>query len=229
MDPGLLTHLWNGATGSTAPGVMPLNNTSPAPAPTPTPTMPQGFPSFPGFPTNAGHRFGFPAPAPTPAPAPQPVPPATAPAPTPAPMDQTGALNNFANSGGMQFLLQQGQNAISGQNAAGGVLNSGATGKALEQYGQGLASQYLNQYMDQLFKLSNLGLGSASAISGSGGVGQSQSQNSGNSGSQSIGTGTSSSTGTSQGGSTSFGSTDSSGSSKKGLVPDLASFASVPH
>ena|SRR5690242_11972183 len=81
---------------------------------------------------------------------------------------QTGALTNFANSGGMQFLEDQGQKMVTSSKAAQGLLKSGSYGTALEKYGQGLASTYLNQYMDDLLKFSNLGLGSAGVLAATG-------------------------------------------------------------
>lgn len=91
---------------------------------------------------------------------------------------QTSGLENWANSGGMDFLMNQGQRAITSSKAASGLLKSGSYGTALEKYGQGLASTYLNQYMDNLFKYSNLGLGAGSLVANAGqyskGTGQTQ-------------------------------------------------------
>lgn len=81
---------------------------------------------------------------------------------------QTSALNNYANSGGMQFLMEQGQKAITSSKAASGLLNSGSYGTALEKYGQGLASTYLNDYMKNLLGYSQLGIGAAGALAGAG-------------------------------------------------------------
>jgi hypothetical protein len=81
---------------------------------------------------------------------------------------QTSALENYSNSGGMKFLMDQGQRAITSSKAASGLLNSGSYGTALEKYGQGLASTYLNQYMDNLNKYSNLGLGAGQLVTGAG-------------------------------------------------------------
>lgn len=81
---------------------------------------------------------------------------------------QVDALTNWSNSGGMQFLRDQGNNQIDSNQSAKGLLKSGSTLKALEKYGQGLGSTYLNQYMDNLFKFSNLGLGAGNLISGAG-------------------------------------------------------------
>jgi len=82
--------------------------------------------------------------------------------------NQTDALNNFANSGGMQFLMDQGQKAVTSSKAAQGLLKSGSYGTALEKYGQGLASTYLNQYMSNLKDFAGIGLGSAGVLSDAG-------------------------------------------------------------
>lgn len=81
---------------------------------------------------------------------------------------QTDALNNFANSGGMQFLEGEGQKMVTSSKAAQGLLKSGSYGTALEKYGQGLASTYLNQYMQNLMDYSRLGLGSAGVLAETG-------------------------------------------------------------
>jgi hypothetical protein len=81
---------------------------------------------------------------------------------------QTEGLENFANSGGMNFLMDQGRRAITSSKAASGLLKSGSYGTALTKYGQGLGSTYLNQYMDHLFNLSKLGLGAGGLIAQTG-------------------------------------------------------------
>jgi len=81
---------------------------------------------------------------------------------------QSDAFNNYRDSTGYNFQLDQGSKAITGNNAAKGILNSGSTAKALTSYGQNLASQSMNDYLSQLFNLGNLGLGAGSLISGAG-------------------------------------------------------------
>jgi len=58
---------------------------------------------------------------------------------------------------GYQFQLQQGNEAVQRNLAASGLLQSGAAGKALEQYGQGVASNYATQYVNGLQSLAGLG------------------------------------------------------------------------
>lgn len=66
------------------------------------------------------------------------------------------AYQNYLKSTGYNFQLQQGSNAITGNAAAKGMLNSGATGKALTTYGQNLASTTFNNYLGQMTNLANL-------------------------------------------------------------------------
>jgi len=85
--------------------------------------------------------------------------------------DPTGAntgLNNYLNSAGYNFTLDQGSKAITGNAAARGLLGSGATAKALTSYGQGLGQQYFNNYLAQLAGLSSQGLNAGNSIVGAG-------------------------------------------------------------
>lgn len=59
----------------------------------------------------------------------------------------------FLNSPDYQFALQQGQQAVDRSAAARGLLNSGNTLAAAQQYGQGLASQQLGNYRNSLMGL----------------------------------------------------------------------------
>lgn len=69
-----------------------------------------------------------------------------------------GALTNYLqNQPGYQFQFGQGQQALERSAAARGLLTSGATGKALTRYGQGFASNYLQNYIGNLQGLAGLG------------------------------------------------------------------------
>lgn len=74
------------------------------------------------------------------------------------------AFNNYLNSTGYQFQLNQGQQAVTTNNASKGLLNSGATIKALARYGQGLGGQYFQSYLNNLQGLSQGGLNAGAAI-----------------------------------------------------------------
>lgn len=77
---------------------------------------------------------------------------------------QGQAFNNYKNSTGYQSTLDAGSQAITNNNAAHGFLQSGATGKALSNYGQQTNQQYYQNYMQQLLGLGNLGLGAGSLL-----------------------------------------------------------------
>lgn len=79
-----------------------------------------------------------------------------------------GGPGGFADSGGMKFLLDQGTNQVNSNFYSRGLGQSGAAMKGLEKYRHGLASTYLNQYMDQVFNLGKLGLGAGGVLADAG-------------------------------------------------------------
>lgn len=79
-----------------------------------------------------------------------------------------GGPQGFADSGGMKFLMDSMAKGVTSTKAAQGLLKSGSYGTALQDRAMGLGSTYLNQYMDQLFKLGNLGLGAGGVLSSTG-------------------------------------------------------------
>ncbi len=68
------------------------------------------------------------------------------------------AYGNYLSSTGYNFQLKQGTSAITGSSAARGLLNSGATAKALTEYGQNLASTSFNNYLTQEGSVADRGL-----------------------------------------------------------------------
>lgn len=80
----------------------------------------------------------------------------------------SGAYKNYLNSSGYKSLMEGGQDAITGSAAARGFLQSGSTGKALTKFGQDLASQKLDDYINNLTNLGQYGLNSAQTIVGAG-------------------------------------------------------------
>lgn len=68
------------------------------------------------------------------------------------------AFNDFLGSTNYRFQLGQGLNAVSNSAAAKGLLNSGATLKALNNYGQNMAGNALQGYMGNLFNLGTQGI-----------------------------------------------------------------------
>jgi hypothetical protein len=85
------------------------------------------------------------------------------------PISASTALNNFANSAGMQFQLQRGGEMINNNYAAHGQLQSGAAMRALQDYGQQTAlNNYFMPYMGLLSGQQSVGAGAASSIAGVG-------------------------------------------------------------
>jgi hypothetical protein len=74
-------------------------------------------------------------------------------------MNQGGRqqLDAFNQSTGGQFLMDQGRSAILGNQAATGKLNSGATGKALAEFGQNLGSTQMSNFLSQIQGLAGRG------------------------------------------------------------------------
>lgn len=82
--------------------------------------------------------------------------------------NQAAAQANFRNTPGYQFQLQEGTNAITGNAASKGLLNSGSTARALQKYGQGLADSSYQNYINNLMGLSGLGTQAGQVLSSAG-------------------------------------------------------------
>jgi hypothetical protein len=78
------------------------------------------------------------------------------------------ALNNYLNSTGYQFNLNQGLDAVQSSAAAKGLLGSGATLEGIDSYATGLADQYGQQYESDLSGVASTGAGAANALAGQG-------------------------------------------------------------
>lgn len=94
-----------------------------------------------------------------------------------------GALDNWWNSSGGNFLLDQGVDSINSNFYSRGLGQSGAAMKALEGYRSGLASTKLNEVMQNYFGFANLGLDAGKLVGGAG----SYSKGSGSGGTQGLG------------------------------------------
>lgn len=90
--------------------------------------------------------------------------------------DSGSALENFSNSAGMNFLRDQGVKAIDASQAGKGVLQSGATGQALTEFGQNLGNTYLNNYLTHLNDYANIGSKNNAILGSTGTVSTGQSQ-----------------------------------------------------
>lgn len=95
------------------------------------------------------------------------APAAAAPAAAPA-LSPQDAFNNYLNSTGTKFQLDEGTAALNSGHAAAGILNSGSTSKALIKYGQNLGSTSFDNYLKQLGGLSASGLTAGQAIGSAG-------------------------------------------------------------
>ena len=81
---------------------------------------------------------------------------------------QNQGFNNWRNSTGYQFGLQQGMDSITGNAATQGLLNSGSTLKALDTYGQNYANTQYGNYVNQLQGLLGSGLQGAGILANAG-------------------------------------------------------------
>lgn len=86
--------------------------------------------------------------------------------------DATAAANsafqNYQNSTGYQFRVGQGMNAVNSGYAGKGTLQSGAALKAINDYGQGMATAEFGNYLNALGNQQSLGMQGASALAGVG-------------------------------------------------------------
>lgn len=94
------------------------------------------------------------------------------------PAGQQQGFNNWQNSTGYQFGLDQGSKAITGNAAASGLLDSGSTAKALDTYGQNYANTQYQNYLNPLENLMSSGLTGAGIIGGAGNVSSGQNSSS---------------------------------------------------
>lgn len=77
-------------------------------------------------------------------------------------------FNAFKQATGFDQALQAGSRGITGNAAAGGLLRSGSTGKALGNYTNQMQNQYANNYLQNLLGLSGIGAQAGQIIGGAG-------------------------------------------------------------
>lgn len=85
-----------------------------------------------------------------------------------------GGPGGYADSGGYNFLLNKGMDSVNSNMAARGLGQSGADMKGLADYQHGLASTYLDQYLNHVNQMGNMGLGAAGVLADSGRQSQSK-------------------------------------------------------
>lgn len=88
------------------------------------------------------------------------------------------AFARFRDSTGYQAQLQGGQNAINSNNAASGLLNSGAAVKASQKFGANLGANYFQQFLQNLVGQQNAGLQAGGLLAGAGNVSNSSGKSS---------------------------------------------------
>lgn len=80
------------------------------------------------------------------------------------------SYDNYKGSTGFQQQLDAGSQAITDNAASRGLLQSGATGKALVNYGNQLGNQNYNSFLQNLISQSQLGNQAAGTLAGAGQV-----------------------------------------------------------
>lgn len=78
------------------------------------------------------------------------------------------AMDNFQSSPGYEYQVQQGMRGVNARAASQGMLNSGATLKALQDRGNSLAAQDFGTYYNRLAGLAGLGQNAAAGVGNSG-------------------------------------------------------------
>lgn len=81
---------------------------------------------------------------------------------------QNQAFETYAKSTGADYTMRRGTEAITSSAATRGMLNSGATLKAVNQFARDDSQRYVGDYLSRLFGLSSQGMGAASALAGVG-------------------------------------------------------------
>lgn len=76
------------------------------------------------------------------------------------------AFEQFKQSSGFQSQLREGSRAITGNAAARGLLNSGATLKRLNKFGQDLSEQGFSNFIGQLQTQASRGATAAAGVAG---------------------------------------------------------------
>ena len=84
-------------------------------------------------------------------------------------------FNAYKKATGFDQLVQEGSRGITGNAAAGGLLRSGGTGKALANYGNMMQNQFADSYLNRALNLAGLGMNAGQLIAGAGQTSQSKS------------------------------------------------------
>lgn len=88
------------------------------------------------------------------------------------------AFKNYNDSTGYKFMMDSGSEAITGNAAAKGLLNSGSTLKSLTSFGQNLGKTQFGSYLDRLMGVSENGMKGAGLMASTGNISSSKSNGS---------------------------------------------------
>jgi hypothetical protein len=77
-------------------------------------------------------------------------------------------FRNFANAIDLGNTMERGARGITSAGAARGLLRSGATGMALQDYNQAISNQAAGSYMDRLMGIGQMGLGAGQLMTSAG-------------------------------------------------------------
>lgn len=81
---------------------------------------------------------------------------------------QMAAYNNYRDSAGYQNMLDEGNRNILGTSAGRGLLNSGATARALSDHGVKTSASFFDQYLQRLLQMQQTGNQSGSLLANAG-------------------------------------------------------------
>lgn len=85
-------------------------------------------------------------------------------------------FNAYKDATGFDALSEAGSRGITGNKAASGLLRSGSTGMALQNYGNQMQDQFAGNYMDRLQNQANLGLSAGQLVTQAGQQSESKSK-----------------------------------------------------
>ncbi len=88
----------------------------------------------------------------------------------------TSGFDKYKQATGFDATAEAGSRGITGNAAASGLLRSGSTGKALQNYGQNIQQTFANNYMDKLLQQAQLGFNAGGILAQAGQTSKSKSK-----------------------------------------------------
>jgi hypothetical protein len=86
-----------------------------------------------------------------------------------------GGFDDYLHKTGYDFANQEGTSSLANKYAGRGIFHSGAFGRELTNFGNGLKQTYANNYLGQLLALAQQGIAGGALVSGAGGYSNGQS------------------------------------------------------